>query len=266
VVVTAGSAGAVPAPPQLGLHDVRTAERELCRIPAIRAARIVTGADHQPVEVHVLAVPGRFPKQVVRDVQSVVVATLGLELDDRIIQVVQMEDPSATGARIPQHPSAPSPDRGSGPEGWSPAAGAEEAGPGGRDTAGGGAERLLVEGVHVLRHLQRCSAEVTLRRGGRLTTGTSDGVAASSAVRRLVSEATVEALRGQLAEAGQLTVETTAVVQVGDRPVAVVTLLLVGAAREDLLTGSAPVRGTGDHDAVARAVLDAVNRRLTPLE
>lgn len=45
-----------------------------------------------PVEVHVLAKPGKAPKQVVRDVQSVALAAHGLRIDRRIVSVVQLED------------------------------------------------------------------------------------------------------------------------------------------------------------------------------
>jgi len=44
--------------------------------------------------------------------------------------------------------------------------------------------------------------------------------------------------------------------------VALTTLVLLVPPHEEVLTGSAPVRGAGEHEAVARSVLDAVNRRL----
>ena len=45
-------------------------EDELKRLPGIIAASVVTGPDAIPNEIHVLAEPGKPPKQVVRDVQS----------------------------------------------------------------------------------------------------------------------------------------------------------------------------------------------------
>jgi hypothetical protein len=44
-----------------------------------------------PREVHVLALPGKPAKQVVRDVQSVAMAAFDLDIDRRVISVVQIE-------------------------------------------------------------------------------------------------------------------------------------------------------------------------------
>src|SRR5256885_16601009 len=63
--------------------DYAEVERELCRIPEVTAARIVVNGDGRPTEVHVLASPDKHAKQVVRDIQSVAMATFGLTLDRR---------------------------------------------------------------------------------------------------------------------------------------------------------------------------------------
>src|SRR5437588_7450227 len=68
-------------------------ENALGRIPSVTAARIVTGPGGRISEVHVLARKERGPKQVVRDVQSVILTTFGLELDYRTVSVVQLDDP-----------------------------------------------------------------------------------------------------------------------------------------------------------------------------
>ena len=60
--------------------DVQAIETEIGRLPEVVACRIVADAVGRPVEVHVLAHPGKHPKQVVRDVQSVALASFGLEI------------------------------------------------------------------------------------------------------------------------------------------------------------------------------------------
>ena len=65
-------------------------EDELSRLPGISAASVVTGPDAVPTEVHVLAEPGKAAKQVVRDVQSFAMAQLDLDIDHRIVSVVQI--------------------------------------------------------------------------------------------------------------------------------------------------------------------------------
>lgn len=51
--------------------------------------------------------------------------------------------------------------------------------------------------------------------------------------------------------------------RIGDRELAIVILLLTVDAGDELLAGVAPVRGDHPAEAVARAVLDATNRRLS---
>src|SRR3954466_14762000 len=71
--------------------DLREVERELCRLPEVNAARIVEDEIGRPIEIHILASRDKHAKQIVRDVQSVAMATFGLELDRRLVSVVQLE-------------------------------------------------------------------------------------------------------------------------------------------------------------------------------
>jgi hypothetical protein len=75
-------------------------EAAIMRIPGVEATRVVLSSGH-PTEVHVLTVPGKPPKQVVRDVQSVALARFGTQLDRRIVSVVQMDAESIGGSDRP---------------------------------------------------------------------------------------------------------------------------------------------------------------------
>ena len=234
-----------PAPVAL---DMAAVERELCRIPEVRAARIVTDDAGKPVEVHVLATPTKHAKQIVRDVQSVAVATVGLEIDHRIVSVVQLDDPdtSGNGAATPVTALAGR----NGAMAIAPA------------PAG---ERILVDSVVIARRGITCTASVTLQRGEESASGSTEGAMATSVTPRLVARATLEALRIFQPAAMCAEVETAVLTRLADRDVAVTTIVLAVPPHEDVVTGSAPVRAGGEHDAVARAVLDATNRRLDQL-
>ena len=67
-------------------------EDALRHIQGVKAASVVTGPDAVPTEVHVLASPGKPAKQVVRDVQSLALARYDIDIDHRIVSVVQMGD------------------------------------------------------------------------------------------------------------------------------------------------------------------------------
>jgi hypothetical protein len=215
------------AEPDLELRDL---ERELCRLPDINAARIVVDESGNPVEVHVLALPGKHPKQVVRDIQSVALASFGIELDRRIVSVVQFGNDSQAGSL---------------------------------GTSGG--PRTLIAGITAETNGLRSLVRVTLQRGEHEAVGFAEGSVAAATRHRLVATATLDALRQLDAVAECLDVDSAQVMRAGAHEIAVVTIVFVVPPGEHLVSGSAVVRSHQESDAVARAVLDATNRRLPRL-
>jgi hypothetical protein len=210
--------------------EVLELERELCRLPDVSAARVVTDDVGRPTEVHILANGVKHPKQVVRDVQSVALASFGIELDRRIVSVVQLHTDG-----VPTEPAPVAPDR-----------------------------PVL---VHVATEVTglRSLVRVTLARNGEEAVGFAEGSIASSARHRLVAAATVDALRQLQAAAECIDVDSAQVVRVGVHDVAIVTVVFVVPPAEQMVSGSAIVREHLDADAIVRAVLDATNRRLGSL-
>jgi hypothetical protein len=210
--------------------DLTDVERELCRLPEVNAARIVTDQVGRPTEVHILASPAKHAKQVARDVQSVAMASFGLELDRRIISVVQLD---------------------AGHAGEAPAA---------------VEHRVIIGGISSEQNGLRNLVRVTLQRGEHEGAGFAEGSIAESARPRLVAQATLDALRQLLPAAECADVELATVVRVGMREVALASMVFVIPPHEDAVSGSALVRGANEAEAVARAVLDATNRRLPQLQ
>ena len=244
--------------------DLTPLERELCRIPEVTAARVVTDQGGEVAEVHILATAVKQPKQVVRDVQSVAMATYGIDVDRRVISVVQLEDRNGTGATRATPLSAVANDPAAEPDRTVPKAPAGEAAAP-ADPEPASQPRILVEGVAYARSGYRCSVEVALRLGDQRAMGTAEGPAAAASSARLVAVATLSALRHLQPAAARADVESATVMTVGERRVATASLVVVVPPDEELLVGSAVVRGAGDYDAMARAVLDATNRRLLKL-
>ena len=224
--------------PQTAELDLRDVEIELCRLPDVVAARIVVGPDGEPVEVHVLAHTGKHAKQVARDIQSVALTSFGLDIDRRIISVVQL---SANG----EHAPSPSPSTTSPSEPVS-------------------TFRILIAAVEARTAQRRTAIRITLTRGADEAVGTAEGSSATSARPILVAAATLDALRQLEGSAQHLDVDGAAVGRVGAEEVVTVTLVAVDPPYERHLVGSAILHHQLD-DAVARAVLDATNRRLSHL-
>lgn len=221
-----------------GGTDLEVLERELQRVPEITAARIVADSTGVITEVHILSLPTKHAKQVVRDVQSVAMARFGLDLDRRIVSVVQL-DGVATSSVVTADDLD---DDDSQPLG-----------------------RITVEGVTAVRSGMQCTAQVVLTRGNEKATGVTEGLGATGTTLRLVAQATVSALRQLEPAATKADVETATIVHLGDRRVAITNVVVAVPPYEEIIAGSAIVHAAGDLDAVARAVLDATNRRLPHL-
>src|SRR6185437_14707507 len=88
-----------PGPPQPGRSGapdaipdpwgVRRAENLLTSLEGILSARVVTTPLGELSEVHVLAQAGLSPKQLVRNIESALLAQLGLKIDHRKISIAQ---------------------------------------------------------------------------------------------------------------------------------------------------------------------------------
>ena len=200
-------------------------ESSLRQLPGVRAVRVVTGPDAKPVEIHVLASWEKAAKQVVRDVQSLAMAEFDLDIDHRIVSVVQLD--SEDSAAQPEV---------------------------------AGASRVLIDAITIESSGMYVAATVRLAAGEVLASGKSKGPAGESSRARIVARAALDAVTG-LADLDAAEVDHAQVVRLGGREVAVCTVQFVTANGEQAVSGSAMVRND-PADAVARAVLDAVNRRI----
>jgi hypothetical protein len=218
-------AGGVESP------DLLAIEREVCRLPDVSVARLVADDAGRIIEAHIIAAPTKHPKQIVRDVQSVLLAEFGLELDRKVVSVVQLGD-GDFGAPIDERATA----------------------------------RPSIVSIQAETNGLRSLVRVTLGNDDGESVGTAQGSIATTARHRLVANATIDALRRLDPAAECLDVEHAQVVRVGASDVAVVTIVFVVPPTEQVVSGSAIVRANHEADAVARAVLDATNRRLPSMK
>ena len=80
--------------------DVVALQEKISRIDGVEAARVVAGNGHID-EIHVLARRNKAAKQLVRDVQSLSAALFGLDIDRRVVSVVQLSDADLDGGIRP---------------------------------------------------------------------------------------------------------------------------------------------------------------------
>jgi hypothetical protein len=213
-------------------------EDSLRRIPGVTAASVVTGPDRVPTEVHILATPGKPAKQVVRDVQSLALARFDLDIDHRIVSVVQIGDDEVSV--VASASDAAGSDHG------------EQVEP---------AHRPAVASVMVRTSRGTTEVAVSLSATHDIFEGKAEGPAGASHRARIIAMATLSAVDDLLGRSCE--VESAQIVSTGPREVALAVLTLsVPRIGEQVLTGCAVVRGD-EADAVVRSVLDALNRQLT---
>lgn len=248
-------------------------ERELVRLPEVLAARLVTDTHGQPVQARVRCTTQTVSDEVRQEVAALVLARSGTRLEPAAISVeapgqARVAGPDTTagangsGAGLadpsPGGPPPVPPDQsGAGPSG-DPLAGT---GPHGQPGA-----RTRLELVSSTTDGRRCRLEVWLGRSGRRAIGVVEGSASASLGARLAADATLSALAQLQPVAADAAVQGAAVIALGQHRLAVVSLVLVTDTAEVVMSGSALLGPGGEHDAVARAVLDATNRRLAHLE
>jgi hypothetical protein len=222
------SPGDADAPDQL-----RELEDELCRLAGVHAVRVVGDRSGRPIEVHVLADPSKPAKQTVRDIRAVAQTVFGIELDHRIVSVAQLntnEQNAPVGIELPRAET-----------------------------------RARVSGINIEAIGLRAQVRVVLIENDRELTGYAEGSVASAARPQLVAAAALDAVRQAEPAAEAIHITSAEISRIGNNRVAIVTVVYVDPPTELVVSGSAVVRRDRD-DAVARALLDATNRRLARAE
>jgi hypothetical protein len=216
-----------PSSPQVrvDLHDPTqraAVEAAVTSVPGVIGARLVAGFERQVDELHVLTVIDRSAKQTVRDVQTVLMARYNVPTDHRVVSVVQLEEGQGL-APLPTRPA--------------------------------------IEEVGVVRAGTTVEASVVVVDRDTSHRGTATGAATPTGRHRSVAHATLAALRPLLAEHALVELEGVDVMDVASHRLAVVVLQIRSPRTEIVLSGTAMVHDTSD-DAIARAILDALNRTL----
>lgn len=204
---------------------VQEIEEALAQVSDIRAARVVTSPDGDIQEIHVLALPSKMPKQVVRDIESTLMAAFGISVDHKKISIAQL------GQEAVQR-ETPKP----------------------QSRARIKAINTESAGVHV-------TVAVSLEIEGETYVGRATGAGSQTARQRLVAEATLRAVEEYLHGAFTFALEDVGVIRLGRESVAVSCVALVTSLGEQAFGGSALVR-QNEKDSIVRATLDAINRRL----
>lgn len=202
-------------------------EEALTQVSEIRAVRLVTSEAGVIEEIHVLALPSKSPKQLVRDIESTLMAAFGISIDHKKISIAQLGKDA-----MPPHAEEPKP-----------------------------YARAKIMSINAEAAGVYVNMAVTLELEGGSYVGRATGPGSRTGRERLVAEATLDAIAQYLQGAFTFALEDVEIIRLGRESVAVSCVVLVTSLGEQAFAGSALVR-QNDKDSIVRATLDAINRRL----
>lgn len=98
--------------PEFDPWGLRQVEQLLLGLEGVNSVKLVSDGHGGIDEVHVVGAPGVGPKQVVRNIESALLAEFGLQIDHRKISVAQVQAPDisaeeTTAVEAPAIPAAP---------------------------------------------------------------------------------------------------------------------------------------------------------------
>jgi hypothetical protein len=245
---------------------IKRAEELILTLPGVISARIIAGDSGAIDQIHVLTTSELTPKQMVRNIESALIAHLAMRIDHRKISVATT---SETKPKLFPEESRPGGGSGSGSGGGgvqTPVAPPEQehrvAQPGSAPSARTGpfARRLYFEDVEVRGSRSKgLSCRVTLRKGNSSFIGETLGIEGDRSRVELAARATLLAIADADNREGQLAVQGVKVFDAFDRTFVFVAVSVRSGRESKVLTGSVEMRESAESAGVL-AVLDATNR------
>ncbi len=237
---------------------IQRAEELLGTLPGVISARIVAGTNGSVEEIHILTGTDVTPKQTVRNVESALIAHLGMRVSHKKISVAMSNESdktprnSSTPLHLPTVAYAPVGSAGSVMERTAPSEPAIAR------------RRIYFEDVEVRRSRSKgIACRVTLKKGEQSYVGEAEGIENERLRIELAARATLSAIRQAEGDGEErvLALEGCKLIEAFEHEFVFVGVTTRQGRESSLMTGSAEVRESPETASVL-AVLDATNRWL----
>lgn len=257
VPLNASTSSSQPVSPIAGsVLPIRRAEELLVTLPGVLAARIVATDSGAVSEVHLLTNAEMSPKQTVRNVESALIAHLGMRVDHRKISVATTVDPQKTLEAKRASGTVLGAGEGSAAGEVGPSSDAEAA----AEAAAAAHRRLYFEDVEVRRSRARgVTCRVTLRKAEQSFIGEAEGAESQRSRAELAARAAVVAISQAEGDVHALALDGCRLIQAFEREFVFVGISARVGRDTTLLTGSCEIKDSPETASVL-SVLDATNR------
>lgn len=206
-------------------YTVADYEDLIGKISSVLSAKVVINDAGEIVECHILADLSRNVKQIVRDVQSALMARFNINLSYKTISIAQIKSEQL-----------PDPYR---------------------------EMRLRIKQLSMVFTEKDVESTVTVTMDGKEYEGSAAGGGTRQMRINAVAQATLDAVNAILKTNYYELVDISQIVM-GARDVYMVCIRTLEPRDDDMLTGSVVIR-SDDYMAVVKAVLDAINRQFTTI-
>jgi hypothetical protein len=204
-------------------------KRAIASLPDVQSCNVEFNTDGSIAAIHIVSSTTRAPKQIVRDVESVMLAEFDIKVDHRKISIARVEDKEEH--RVEKR------------------------------------ERPRLAGMKLSMMPGKTIVEVMLERGGLTLAGEASGTTEGRGSLRLLAGATFRALEKFLGQDAGFELLDVMKLRSGDRNAMVVLADFVSAAGGRSLAGCVQFNdGDDEQKAVVLAALDASNRLVEILE
>ena len=203
------------------------AERLIRKLRDVSSCEIRTGPDGAIEVIHVTARPGRQPKQIARDIESILSAEENIRVDHRKISIAMYGEGKVSAAEATL-------------------------------------DRVVVAGMSLHQSGAAFEAEVTLGSSDLSATGQAAGSNTRGESRRIIAQATLDAITKLTTQDPRFSLGELEERDLGSRRILLVCVNQIDGREERSLLGCCEV-GNEPGRAVIYAVLDAVNRVVSTL-
>ena len=239
---------------------IKRAEELLATLPGVIAARIIASDNGAVDEIHVLTTSEVTPKQTVRNIESALIAHLGMRVDHRKISVATTleSQPSKEAVREAAREKEKEREAKMVAEAAAIAAAATPQLPLKLERVNG--RLLYFEDVEVRRSRAKgIACRVTLKKGEETFVGEAEGMENERSRIELAARAALQALAQAEPSDRALALDGVRLIEAFDREFVFVGVTARFARTSALLTGSCEIRESAETASVL-AVLDATNR------
>ncbi|HHX23557.1 MAG TPA: hypothetical protein GX723_06050 [Thermoanaerobacterales bacterium] len=192
-------------------------------IKDIVSAKIVTDSDGRIAEIHVVSKSGRNPKQIVRDIESTLIASIGSEIDHKKISVAQINGEVEETKE----------------------------------------KRIRIDGISINKSYNNLEVKVSLSDpDGNTFEGVESGPASLQSRIRTTACATLNAAQKLLSDKCVLSLEDMHIFKIGSHQAITILVSVLFDDKEEQLLGSALIK-QDNYEAVVAAVLSSINRKIS---